>query len=426
MTSFYPPADFVDRAAPVAQAMLLGGVLVGLLGSGAAAWGQAEPKPALATAQAPAGNGLAAEAPGPTLLPLGEFRPQPRLKTQTTELSVAKFPVVDCHAHFRIRLRHDPAALDAFVELMNRNRIAVCVSLDGGLGERLDEHIAYLWTKYRERFAIFANIDWQGTGQADRPESWDCQRDDFAHRVVMQLEDAQRRGISGLKIFKQFGLEFRNPDGTHVRIDDPRWSPIWAACGRLGLPVLMHTADPSAFFEPITPQNERYEELSRHPEWHFPADKFPARDALLAARNRVIAAHPETIFIAAHMANDAEDLAQVAEWLEQYPNLYVELASRISELGRQPYSARDFLLRYQDRVLFGTDGPWPELRYSRYWRFLETRDEFFPYSEKEFPPQGLWNIYGVYLPDEVLRKIYHGNAARILPGIATRMEAWTR
>jgi predicted TIM-barrel fold metal-dependent hydrolase len=355
-------------------------------------------------------------------LPLAEFRPQPQLKTAVTELSAAKFPVVDCHSHFRIRLHHDAAALDGFVKLMDRNRIAVVVSLDGGLGNKLDEHIAYLWTKYRDRFVIFANIDWQGSGQADRPETWDCQRPDFVHRIVLELEAAKKKGVSGLKIFKSLGLEVRNPDGSLVAIDDPRWSPIWDACGRLGLPVLMHTADPSAFFEPITPRNERYEELARHPEWHFPPDKYPSRSSLLEARNRVIASHRQTTFIAAHMANDAEDLQQTAQWLDANPNMFVETASRISELGRQPYTARDFLIKYQDRVLFGTDGPWPELRYSRYWRFFETRDEYFPYSEKEIPPQGLWQIYGVHLPDEVLRKIYSGNAARIIPGVQERLK----
>ncbi len=240
--------------------------------------------------------------------------------------------------------------------------------------------------------------------------------------MVKQLEEAKRKGASGLKVFKSLGLELRNPDGSLVAIDDQRWYPIWDACGRLGLPVIMHTADPSAFFQPITPTNERYEELSRRPEWHFPADKFPARETLLSARNRLIAAHPHTTFIAAHMANDAEDLTQTAEWLDKYPNMVVELASRISELGRQPFTAREFLIKYQDRVLFGTDGPWPELRYSRYWRFLETHDEYFPYSEKDFPPQGFWQIYGVALPDEVLKKIYQSNAARIIPGVAERLK----
>jgi predicted TIM-barrel fold metal-dependent hydrolase len=185
----------------------------------------------------------------------------------------------------------------------------------------------------------------------------------------------------------------------------------------------MHTADPSAFFEPIDATNERYEELSRHPDWAFPIDKFPTRASLHSARNRVIAKHPDTIFIAAHFGNDAEDLKETALWLDTYPNMYVELASRIAELGRQPYTARKFFLKYQDRILFGTDGPWPEERLRLYWRFLETEDEYFPYSEKEFPPQGFWNIYGLFLPDEVLSKIYRENLLRILPRLQKKYES---
>lgn len=354
-------------------------------------------------------------------LPLSQFRPQPRVIVPATDLRSAKFDVVDVHSHFRIRLKHDPDALDAFVQLMDRNRIAVSISLDGGLGEKLDEHIRYLWTKYKTRFAIFANIDWQGDGKADDYATWACHREDFAHRTITQLEDAARKGVCGVKVFKSFGLETRNPDGSLIKIDDPRFAPIWEACGRLGLPVIMHTADPSAFFEPITPENERYEELSRHPEWHFPSDRFPSRAELHAARNRLFAAHPRTRFIAAHLGNDGEDLKQTAAMLDNYPNVVVEIASRISELGRQPYTAREFLIRYQDRVLFGTDGPWPEKRYASYWRFLETRDENFPYSEKEPPPQGLWRIYGVDLPDEVLQKIYSENAAKLISGIRERL-----
>ena len=314
-------------------------------------------------------------------------------------------------------MRQDPQQLDAFVELMDRQNIALSISLDGTLGATLDEHMKFLWTKYRDRFAIFANLDWQGSGKADAPETWACNQPDFVHRTVIELEDANRRGVCGLKLFKQFGLGYRNADGSLIAIDDPRFDPIWAACGRLHMPIIMHTADPSAFFEPITPQNERYEELSRHPDWHFPSDKFPSRESLHAARNALFARHPQTTFIAAHLGNDGEDLAQTAKLLDDYPNIYVEIASRISELGRQPYSARDFLIKYQDRVLFGTDGPWPELRYQSYWRFLETKDEYFPYSEKPFPPQGIWRIYGVHLPDEVLEKIYFRNALKMLPNL---------
>jgi predicted TIM-barrel fold metal-dependent hydrolase len=168
--------------------------------------------------------------------------------------------------------------------------------------------------------------------------------------------------------------------------------------------------------------NVRWEELSRHPNWRLNGDDFPSRQALLDARNRVIARHPKTHFIGAHVANNAEDLATVSQWLEKYPNLWIEPASRIAELGRQPFTAREFLIRYADRLLFATDGPWPERRVRIYWRFFETRDESFDYSEKIPPPQGLWKIHGVDLPDEVLKKLYHGNAAKLIPGVAGRVD----
>jgi predicted TIM-barrel fold metal-dependent hydrolase len=232
------------------------------------------------------------------------------------------------------------------------------------------------------------------------------------------LEAAHANGACGLKIFKRLGLSYKNPNGSLIAIDDPRWDPIWAACGELKIPVIIHTADPAAFFLPIDRFNERWEELSRHPDWSFYGPQFPPRIELLAARNRVIARHPKTTFIGAHMANNPEDLIIVSEWLDAYPNLYVEFASRISELGRQPYTSREFFLKHADRVLFGTDGPWPEERIRLYWRFLETFDENFPYSEKPFPPQGLWSIHGIGLPDDVLKKVYHENARRIIPGLS--------
>lgn len=350
------------------------------------------------------------------------FRPRPMLKVEQHVLTRAKFPVVDIHSHFRVRLRESPEQLDEYVKVMDRNEIAVSVSLDGELGDRLNAHLQYV-SRYPNRFLVFANIDWKGDGKTTQPSSWACHRDDFARLTIEALADAKQRGACGVKIFKQFGLEYRNPDGSLVLIDDSRWDKIWQACGELSLPILIHTADPAAFFLPIDETNERWEELHRRPEWSFPPDRFPRREELLSALNRVIARHPQTIFIGAHLAGNGEDLATVGEWLDAYPNLYVEIASRISELGRQPYTSRKFFLKYADRILFGTDGPWPEQRLSSYWRFLETFDENFPYSEKEFPPQGLWNIYGIGLPDEVLKKVYHQNATRLLPALAEAMQS---
>lgn len=347
-------------------------------------------------------------------LPLAEFRPRAKIRTPHRTPPHAKFSVIDVHTHFRNRTRQSPEMLRDYVAAMNRQNIAACVSLDGEIGDAIDEHRKHLETDHAKRFLVFANLDFRGKGDEKAPATWDCNRDDFARRSVEALRDAKSRGARGLKFFKAFGLEFKNADGSFLRIDDARFDPIWDVCGELGLAVIMHTADPSAFFDPIDEKNERYEELSRRPDWSFHGGRFPTRDSLHAARNRVIERHPKTQFIAAHLGNDGEDLAQAGEWLEKFPNLHVEIASRISELGRQPYSAREFFIKHADRILFGTDGPWPEARLSCYWRFLETYDEYFAYSERPFPPQGLWQIYGIGLPDDVLRKVYHENAARLL------------
>ncbi|HVC92262.1 MAG TPA: amidohydrolase family protein [Pirellulales bacterium] len=356
-------------------------------------------------------------------LALDQFRPRPKLKVAEHGPPCARFPVVDVHTHPKVRFHHAPELLDEFIRVMDEQRIAVCVSLDGGLGAAFDEHSRYL-AKYRQRFVIFANVDWQGDGVKDDPATWDCQRPDFARRTAVLLADAKRQGACGLKLFKEFGLGYKDPDGSLVAIDDPRWDPIWTACGELGLPVIMHTADPSAFFEPIDERNERWEELHRHPEWSFFGPRWPSRDELHAARNRVIERHPRTTYIAAHLGNDGEDLEQLSGWLDRYPNLVVEFASRIAELGRQPYTSRQFFLQYADRIMFGTDGPRASGRLLPHWRFFETFDEYFPYAENAFPPQGFWNIYGIGLPDDVLRKVYHENAARIIPGVKDKLDAY--
>jgi predicted TIM-barrel fold metal-dependent hydrolase len=350
-------------------------------------------------------------------LALDQFRPRSMLKVAEHPLTQARFPVVDVHFHGRVKLPPTTAALDDYVAIMDEQNIAVSVSLDGNLGEEIDEHLRFLNEKHPGRFVVFANIDWQGAGKPDAPHTWACNQPEFAQRTVEQLRDAKARGASGVKIFKQFGLGNRNADGTLTAIDDPRFDPIWAACGELGLPILIHVADPAAFFEPIDQFNERWEELSRHPEWSFYGPQWPKREELLASFLRVVERHPKTIFIGAHIAGNSEDLSAVSEWLNRYPNLYVELAARVAELGRQPVTARKFFLEHSDRILFGTDGPRSRERLYPHWRLLETADEYFPYADTPFPPQGLWNIYGLNLPDEVLRKVYQENAARIIPGV---------
>ncbi len=357
-----------------------------------------------------------------TSLKLKDFRPVSQLQVKATSIKRAKFPVVDVHTHFE-DFNNQPHRVDEFIKRMDHNNIAACVSLDGYVGDTFAEHKNLLWKKHKSRFIIFARVPWQGRGEKEKPATWDMHRPDFGHQVALQLRDAKRNGASGLKISKALGLNLKNADGSLVTIDDKRWDPIWKACGDLKLTVLIHIADPAAFFGPLDETNERYGELEDHPNWSFPASKFPSREALHTARNRVIARHPKTQFIGAHVGNNPEDLATVGEWLDTYPNFNVEIAARISDLGRQPYTARAFMIKYADRILFGTDGPVSEATLRIHWRFLETKDEHFAYSDGDYPHQGFWKIYGLGLPDAVLKKIYHENAARIIPGVKEKLAA---
>lgn len=350
---------------------------------------------------------------------LRTFAPVSQLVVAKTLLTRAKFPVIDVHNHFGFRFKGDREQLEQYVEVMDSNGIAVAVSFDAKLGSE-EEHLKFIGDGYEQKLAAFVHIDFKGAGNLKDPKTLACNQLGFVRQCVEQLRAAKTKGVLGLKFFKSFGLRELNADGSLLKIDDPRFDPIWKICGELGLPVIIHTADPIAFFQPIDNNNERWEELSRHPDWSFHGDQFPSRKDLLAARNRVIKRHPDTTFIGAHFANSSEDLATLSGWLDEYPNLVVEFASRINELGRQPYTARKFFIEYQDRILFGTDGPWPDLRLSYYWRFLETYDEYFPYSEDSPQPQGMWRIYGIGLPDEVLKKVYHENTLRVIPGIKDR------
>lgn len=352
---------------------------------------------------------------------LRDYAPTPTLRVKQTKLTQAKFPAIDVHSHFGVRLKGDTKAYHAYVESMTRNRIALSISFDAPLGNE-EDHLAFL-KPHQDRVGFFVHIDFEQTKTRDDPKTFAVNQPDFVRRSVEQLTAAKKKGALGVKLFKTFGLTVRNRQGELIKIDDPVFDPIWKRCGELGLPVIMHVADPVAFFQPIDEKNERWEELSRHPNWSFYGDQFPTRESLIDARNRIIERHPKTTFIGAHVANNSEELAVVAKWLDRYPNLVVEFASRINELGRQPYTSRKFMIKYQDRILFGTDGPWPDLRLTYYWRFLETFDEYFQYSEKSPQPQGLWRIYGVGLPDEVLEKIYFRNSLRIIPGLEERYRA---
>ncbi len=346
---------------------------------------------------------------------LDEFRPQPVLKVKQHHLKRAKFPCVNVHTH-PARLKDDELA--AMVQTMDDANIAVSISLDGRAGPDFPEHYQRLTRKYPHRFVVFVRMDYIGEGNPDDPASWDVHRHDFGQRMADRLSLSVRQGAGGLKLLKDLGLRIRDAQGRLIRPDDPRFDPVWQRAGELGIPVLWHCADPIAFFSPINERNERWEELHRHPEWSFFGKDYPSHQELIDARNRVIARHPRTTFICAHMADIPEDLAKLGAYLDRYPNMHVEIAARVAELGRQPYTARKFFLKYSDRILFGTDGVPPMSELIPHWRFLETWDEYFPYEDNPFPPQGLWNIYGLGLPDDVLQNIYYRNAARLIPAVS--------
>jgi predicted TIM-barrel fold metal-dependent hydrolase len=269
----------------------------------------------------------------------------------------------------------------------------------------LNRHLDHFKNAAPERFMIFGGVDWS---------QWSEHGDRFGEWAAERLRAQQARGAQGLKIWKPFGLHVRDQHGARVRVDDRRLDPLWATAGELGLPVLIHVADPAAFFEPLNNTNERWEELHRHPDWQFPSPPFPPFMAIMDGLANLVANHPQTTFIGAHVGCYAENLDWVGALLDRCPNFYIDFSARMGELGRQPYSARRFFLRYADRILFGTDSS-PDLdAYRLYYRFLETDDEYFNYNTSPMPSQGRWYAYGLFLPDDVLRKIYYENAARVL------------
>ncbi len=332
-------------------------------------------------------------------LKLLDWQPVSQLKVKQTEVVRPKFPVIDIHNHLG-----DLSQTAHYLEEMDKAGVWQCVSLDGASeGEFYKEHLAASQAVSAERMLVFFYPDFN---LIDTPN--------FGEKEAAKLEEAVRMGCRGLKIYKQLGLEYRDKNGDLVAIDDPRIDPLWEKCAELGVPVIIHISDPVAFFTPIDRYNERYDELAAHPHWGFSdTTRYPSKETLIEQRNRVLERHPNTIFIGAHVANLPEDLGRVSMWLDTYPNLYVDFCARISELGRQPYTARKFMIKYQDRILFGTDTPCKAEAYRMYYRFLETDDEYIDPSIGHHL-QGRWAIYGLYLPDEVLQKIYNGNALKLL------------
>ena len=329
-------------------------------------------------------------------------------------------PAIDAHNHLGPTPfsggwdRRTPADLATALDASN---VTAIVDLDGGWGDALRRELEH-WAPLGDRVAVFAGLDYA---------MW-AERRDFGEVEAARLREAVSVGARGLKVWKLLGLRARDGIGRLVPVDDQRLDPVWATAGALDLPVTIHVADPIAFFEPLDATNERYEELRDNPDWHFWPTRqrglaaqagFPPFDELIDGLQAVVARHPGTTFIGAHVGCAPEDLGRVDRMLAAFPNWNVDIAARIAELGRQPFSARDLLVRWPDRVLFGTDAPPDPAAWAVYARFLETRDESFPYDPDGGPgSQGRWQIHGLGLPDDVLRAVYAGNARRLIFGRA--------
>ncbi len=360
--------------------------------------------------------------PKGTPLPLQEFEPRSMLHVKETRVARAKFPAMDFHSHLtysdtmggdetKIVVNGTPEEL---LPVMDRKNIRIMVNSTGGYGKGLEKNLQMYAKAHPTRFIVFTEPWWAKT-----PEPG------YAKFQADQIERAHQLGARGIKILKTLGLYLREnvTTGKLVKIDDPRFDPMWDTAGKLGMPIGIHVSDPEAFFLPIDRFNERYEELNAHPDWSFHGRDFPSNMELQEARLRVLARHPKTIFVCHHVAN-SEDLGLVSQWMDKHPNMWVELGARVGELGRQPRASRKFFEKYQDRIVFGTDATpkgiefpqqyFCDQLYEIYYRFLETDDEYFDYAPAKIPPQGRWRIYGIALPDSILEKVYHKNFERLL------------
>lgn len=362
----------------------------------------------------------------PQSLTLADFEPRSMLRVHETHVERARFPAIDIHTHISVSAKSQGgvelaaereylAPPQELLTVMDKTNVRSMVNLTGGYDSGLVETIAKYDRSYGDRFYTFNEPSYSHFLDPNYPKL-----------QANAIEQAHRYGARGLKILKTLGLYLREnlTSGTLVKIDDPRFDPMWDACGQLNMPVAIHVSDPIAFFLPTDRFNERYEELVNHPDWSFHGRDFPSNADLIEARNRVFARHPKTRFIVLHVGNFAENLANVSENLDRFENMTVDIAARIGELGRQPREARKFFDKYQDRVLFGTDATphgddspqqiFSEDLYQIYFRFLETDDEYFDYAPAKVPPQGRWRISGINLTDTVLRKVYNENASREL------------
>ena len=328
-----------------------------------------------------------------------EYNPESTLVVPGEPILRAKYPFIDIHGHQRNMPDQD---LSPVVEAMDSLNLAIMVNLSGRSGEQLQKSVKNIADHYPNRFVVFANVDFENVGSPNWTEN-----------AVAQLEQDVKNGARGLKIYKSLGMRNKDAEGKRVAIDDPRLDAIWAKCGELGIPVLIHAADPKPFWDDFDKDNERWLELKTHPR-RKRSDIDPAPwEQIIEEQHNIFKRHPGTTFINAHFGWYANDLGTLGELMEEMPNMYVEIAAIIAELGRQPRNARQFFEKYQDRILFGKDS-WKPEEFPTYFRVLESDDEYFPYHKKY---HAFWSMYGMDLPDEILKKVYYKNALKIVPGL---------
>jgi len=328
-------------------------------------------------------------------LRLSDYQPRSQLKVATHVIEKPRFPVIDYHNHL------DAQSPSAVLRVMDACGVEKIVNITMQTGQAAIESIDRFHRAAPDRFATIGWMDWSG-----------IERNDFIQLSLDRLERLVEHGACGIKFWKDLGLTVRDASGALLRVDDERLAPIFDKAAELNIPVMFHIADPDAFFTPIDRFNERYEELAAHPDWSFCGSPV-SKASLLEQRDSVIARHPQTTFVCAHLAESGEDLGYVAKLLDKHPNLYIDISARAAELGRQPYTAREFILTYADRILFGADLVPDVDMYRLYFRFLETADQYFEYPSHA-SRQGRWNIYGLFLPPDVLEKVYRVNALKLL------------
>jgi predicted TIM-barrel fold metal-dependent hydrolase len=333
------------------------------------------------------------------VMDIEEYDPVSTLKVPEHKLTRSKYPFIDVHNHqFTMPIQD----LDKLVGEMDSLNMAVMVNLSGFRGKYLEWSLDNVKSSHPERFAVFLNIDFEKLDDAGWPEE-----------TLKMMEEGVKQGVRGLKVYKTLGLDETDNEGHRIAIDDPRLDPVWAKCGELGIPVLIHSGEPNSFWNPKDKHNERWLELKRHPGRYRSADDYPSFEQVMAEQHRVFRKHPGTKFINAHLGWFGNDLERLGKLLDEMPNVYTELGAVLAELGRQPRFARQWLIQYQDRIMMGKDS-YNVKEYYTYFRVLETDDEYFDYYRKY---HAHWKMYGLALPDSVLKKVYYKNALKVIPGI---------